>query len=76
MKNAPILLFTYNRISHTCRCVEALLKNSLASESELFIYSDAAKDETQQKAVEEVHQYIHTISGFKQITITERKENW
>ncbi|MBR5204687.1 MAG: glycosyltransferase [Bacteroidaceae bacterium] len=76
MKYAPILLFTYNRLSHTRRCVEALLNNSLASESELFIYSDAAKDETQQKAVEEVRQYIHTIRGFKHITITERDENW
>ena len=76
MNNAPILLFTYTRLAHTQRCVEALLKNSLAAESELFIYSDAAKDETQQKAVEEVRQYIHTIRGFKQITITERDENW
>ena len=76
MKHAPILLFTYNRLSHTRRCVEALLNNSLASESELFIYSDAAKDESQQKAVEEVRQYIHTIRGFKNITITERDENW
>ena len=76
MKNAPILLFTYNRLMHTRRCVEALLNNSLASESELFIYSDAAKEETQQKAVEEVRQYIHTIRGFKHITITERDENW
>ena len=76
MKHAPILLFTYNRLSHTRRCVEALLNNSLASESELFIYSDAAKDESQQRAVEEVRQYIHTIRGFKHITITERDENW
>ena len=38
--NSPILLFTYNRLSHTQRCVEALLKNNLASESELFIYAD------------------------------------
>ena len=76
MNNAPILLFTYNRLAHTQRCIKALLKNSLSSESELFIYSDAAKDETQQKAVEEVRQYIHTIRGFKQITITERDENW
>ena len=76
MKHAPILLFTYNRLAHTRRCVEALLNNSLASDSELFIYSDAPKDETQQKAVEEVRQYIHTIRGFKHITITERDENW
>jgi hypothetical protein len=56
--------------------VEALLKNSLATESELFIYSDGAKDDTQQAAVNEVRYYIHNIRGFKQITIIQRDENW
>ena len=76
MMYAPILLFTYNRLSHTRRCVEALLKNSLATESELFIYSDGAKDDTLQAAVNEVRYYIHNIRGFKQITIIQRDENW
>lgn len=76
MMYAPILLFTYNRLAHTRRCVEALLKNSLATESELFIYSDGAKDNTQQAAVNEVRNYIHSIRGFKQITIIQRDENW
>ena len=76
MMYAPILLFTYNRLAHTRRCVEALLKNSLATESELFIYSDGAKDDTQQAAVSEVRYYIHNIRGFKQITIIQRDENW
>lgn len=40
---APILLFTYNRPAHTRRTVEALQRNTLAAESELFIYSDAPK---------------------------------
>ena len=76
MMYAPVLLFTYNRLAHTRRCVEALLKNSLATESELFIYSDGAKDDTQQAAVNEVRYYIHNIRGFKQITIIQRDENW
>ncbi len=76
MMYSPILLFTYNRLAHTRRCVEALLKNSLATESELFIYSDGAKDDTQQAAVNEVRYYIHNIRGFKQITIIQRDENW
>lgn len=76
MNCAPVLLFTYNRLSHTQRCVEALQKNHLSSESELFIYSDAAKDTTQQESVKEVRNYIHTIQGFKNITIIERDENW
>ena len=75
MDYTPILLFVYNRLTHTRRCVEALLKNPLASESELFIYSDGAKDTTQQEAVNEVRNYIRSISGFKQITLIERTEN-
>lgn len=73
---APILLFAYNRIQHVRRCIESLQNNSLIKESELFIYSDAAKDDTQKEAVEEVRQYIHTIKGFKHITIVERDKNW
>ena len=73
---APTLLFVYNRTKHVRRCIESLLKNSLAPESELYIYSDAAKDTSQQDAVTEVRDYIHTIQGFKKITIIERKENW
>lgn len=73
---APILLFVYNRPEHVRRNIQALLKNELAAESELFIYSDAAKDETSQAAVKEVRAFIRSIQGFKKITITERTENW
>mgnify|MGYP003525047159 FL=1 len=76
MSYAPILLFVYNRPEHTHRCIESLLKNTLASESHLFIYADGAKDSTQQEAVNEVRNYIRSIQGFKQITLMERSENW
>ena len=76
MHVAPILLFVYNRPEHTRRCIESLLKNSLASESPLFIYADGAKDSAQQEAVNEVRNYIRTIQGFQQITLMERNENW
>ena len=76
MSYAPILLFVYNRPEHTRRCIESLIKNSLASESNLFIYADGGKDSTQQEAVNEVRNYIRSIQGFKQITLMERSENW
>ena len=76
MSYAPILLFVYNRPEHTRRCIQSLLKNSLASESNLFIYADGAKDNTQQEAVNEVRNYIRSIQGFKQVTLMERNENW
>lgn len=73
---SPILLFVYNRPEHAQMAIESLLQNSLAKESELFIYSDAAKDEETQPAVDEVRKRIHTVSGFAKVTIIERKENW
>lgn len=73
---APILLFTYNRPAHTRRTVEALQRNTLAAESELFIYSDAPKTDDDRTAVDEVRRYLHTITGFGNVCITERTENF
>ncbi len=73
---APILLFVYNRPAHVRQAILSLQRNELAAQSELFIYSDYAKQEEDREAVEEVRQFIHTVEGFKQIHITEREENW
>ena len=76
MSYSPIVLFVYNRLWHTQQTVEALQKNKLASESELFIYSDGAKGNSSNDTVDEVRRYLKSINGFKKITIIERKENW
>lgn len=73
---APIVLFVYNRPDHTKQTVEALQKNELASQSELFIYSDEAKNEDAKKSVDEVRNYIENISGFKNVTVIKRETNW
>jgi hypothetical protein len=56
--------------------VESLQKNELANESDLFVYSDAPKDELAALNVAEVRKYIKSIEGFKRITIIEREKNW
>ncbi len=76
MDLSPILLFVYNRPGHTREAVESLLRNPLAAESELFVYSDGAKDEAARPAVEAVRRYVRGISGFKKITLVERENNW
>lgn len=73
---APIILFTYCRPDHTRQTVEALAANELASESDLFIYSDAAKNSRAEEGVRQNREYIKTIKGFKNITIIERETNW
>lgn len=73
---APIVLFVYNRPWHTQQTIEALQKNDLASDSELFIYSDGARDAEVSLKVNEVREFIKSISGFKRISILERDRNW
>lgn len=76
MNLAPIVLFVYNRLNHTEQTIEALQKNDLAEESELFIYSDEAKNEKTQQKVDEVRKYIDNIEGFKRVTVIKREKNF
>jgi len=71
----PIVLFTYNRLSHLQKTIEALLVNYGADESSLFIYSDGPKNNSAVKDVNGVREYIKTITGFKNISIIESREN-
>lgn len=73
---APVVLFAYNRPLHLHQTVEALKKNHLAENTDLIIYSDAAKSERQQENVLSVRRYLRNIEGFKSVTVVERFENW
>lgn len=73
---APIVLFVYNRPAHTRRTIEALQKNALAAESDLYIFSDAAKTQEQFQSVADVRTYIKNVSGFKSVVIVERDINF
>ncbi|GMV78690.1 MAG: hypothetical protein AMXMBFR79_18200 [Chitinophagaceae bacterium] len=73
--NAPILVFTYKRLSSLEQLIESLQKNFLAVESEVFIFSDAPKLEKDVEAVNQVRKYLKTISGFKKITVIEAEKN-
>ena len=75
MQIAPIALFVYNRPRHVRYCIESLQKNFLADKSELFIFSDGAKDCGQEKNVRSVREYIRNIQGFKRLHIVEQPEN-
>lgn len=72
---APIALFVYNRPEHTRRTIKFLQQNLLADESRLFIFSDAAKDSSQQVFVNEVRDIIKQVDGFKSVELIERETN-
>jgi len=72
---APIALFVYNRPEHTRRTLNYLKNNLLADESRLYIFSDAAKSESDVAKVDEVRALIKQTEGFKSVKVVERKTN-
>ncbi|MGN8844464.1 glycosyltransferase [Niallia sp. HCP3S3_B10] len=72
---SPVILFVYNRPEHTKRTIQSLKSNSLANETDLFIFSDAPKNQRDVDKVKEVRKVINSIRGFKNIHIIEQREN-
>jgi len=72
---APIALFVYNRPLHTQKVIEALQSNTMAKDSNLFIFSDGAKA-GEEEMVKKVRLLIRETQGFKSVKIIERENNY
>jgi acetyltransferase-like isoleucine patch superfamily enzyme len=75
---APILITVYNRPKHVLKTIEALRKNHLASESDLFIYADGAKygaNTNELGKISEVRELVDKIEGFKSVTVKKSENN-
>ena len=72
---APICLFVYSRAFEAQQTVESLKRNTLASQSKLYIFSDGPKTADKISKVNDVRKYIHSITGFEEVIIIESKEN-
>jgi hypothetical protein len=72
---APILLFAYKRLDTLKKTVAALQANVLARESQLFIFLDAAKNVDDISVVNDVRNYICTITGFAKVHIEVAEKN-
>ncbi len=78
MTYAPIIIFVYNRADHFVQVYNALSACKEAKNSELFIFSDGAKNEAGKEKVNEVRTAVAAIkdSGdFKSVTVTESPVN-
>ncbi len=78
MNLAPIILFVYNRPWHTEKTLEALMENSLADQSTLYIYCDGPKavaSEEDLKNIKEVRILIRKKNWCKELVIIERDKN-
>lgn len=82
-------MFVYNRLDNTKRTIECLLANTLAKDTDVFVFSDGWKtdangipDAGSQRGVKEVREYLHDIKMsidnshlFRSFNIVERKTN-
>lgn len=78
MSYAPIIIFVYNRADHFIETYNALAACKEAKKSELFIFSDGAKNDAGKDKVDEVRAAVAAIkdSGdFKSVTVTESPVN-
>lgn len=74
-KLAPVALFTYKRLDHTKATLEALVRNTLAAQTDLFVFSDGPRREDEAEAVAAVRDLVRSVSGFASITLVERPKN-
>ena len=72
---APVLLFAYKRLETLQNTVNALAKNELAPQSDLFIFSDSGRREEDKPAVRAVRDYLQTVKGFRSVRIEEAIKN-
>jgi len=66
---APIVVFAFNRLNVLKNTIESLQQNEEAIESDLFVYVDGPRKnkEGERGKVEEVRNYVKSITGFKTV---------
>ncbi|MDF3131142.1 glycosyltransferase [Kiritimatiellaeota bacterium B1221] len=72
---ALLLLFVYNRPSHTRRTLKALAHNKGAKDVSLVVFSDGPREESDADKVKEVRRICKHINGFREVQVVEREEN-
>lgn len=76
--NAPVVLFVYNRLEHTKHTIRSLAENVQADQTDLYVFSDAAKTENGAEKVDAVREFIRQEdwrTHFRTVTVIEAEEN-
>lgn len=79
---APVAMFVYNRTTNARRTLEALLRNTLAPRTDLYVFSDGGRDEKSWKQVnalrrmlKEEQEKVQDHGLLRSMTIVERERN-
>jgi hypothetical protein len=73
---APIALFAYRRPDHLQATIDALRRNPEASRSDLYVFSDAARNEGAAAGVEAVRRFLRELGGFQSVNVVNRERNY
>ncbi len=80
---APVAMFVYNRADNTQRTLEALMRNTLAQDTDLYVFSDGGRDAQSWAQVKQVRQVLYAMERqvrelglLRSVTIVERPENY
>lgn len=76
MYYSPIFVTVYNREKHFRNCIESLKACKLSNNSHLFVAIDAPFRDEDIEVNKRIIQYSKNISGFKEITLFIRPENY
>ncbi|MBO4905464.1 MAG: hypothetical protein J5486_00315 [Bacteroidaceae bacterium] len=83
MPTTPVILFVYNRADNALTTLRHLMANTLAADTDLYVFSDGGKDEKSWKAVKEVRTMLHEVQAeveqnksLRSMTIVERPCNY
>ncbi len=79
---APVAIFVYNRLKNTQATLLHLCMNTIATETDVYVFSDGGKDEMSWVQVREVRDYVKQVKAeiekngaLKSLTLVERPEN-
>jgi hypothetical protein len=73
--HAPVVIFAYKRLSHLKQCIDALRVNTLATVSDLIVFSDGPKRDSDREGVTAVRTYLKSVKGFRSTKIVEHETN-
>ncbi len=72
---APIALFVYKRAHHTAGTIAALSQCPEARESDLLVFADGPRNESERPAVEASRAVVANAEGFRSVHLTARERN-
>ena len=75
MSYAPIVLFVFNRPEHTLKTIVSLSANILAPHSDLFVFCDGPRTDSDGEKVDAVRGLVDQIVGFKSVNIYKKSTN-